>query len=161
MWSEGGGTWKLPDVEHIGGPGSPCTYATSVISISFHGEKAFVPPYGIVHHGGTKRLNQVAWSESPWGFSAIQRPQIIHSQFLSFTRPHCDIPPFTSPFSPCKTIRALHDAGEKIAESIERLCQAPSGETPLENCEVNFFPLCVMLSISHKVRCLSGKPAFW
>lgn len=69
-------------------------------------EMAFVLAYGIVHHSGTKRLNQVAWSNSPWGFNAtetrdyrltipvLQRTPLWHSTMQK---------PFSNTFPQCKT----------------------------------------------------------
>lgn len=58
---------------------------------------AFVVAYGIVHHSGTKRLNQVAWSASPQG-SMLQRWE----KFPSFSGPpmwHSTVhKPFSSAF---------------------------------------------------------------
>lgn len=67
----------LPDVEHIGGlvvVATPPTPSPPPILFSFSstGETAFVLAHSIVHHSGTKRLNQVAWSNSPWGFNATE-----------------------------------------------------------------------------------------
>lgn len=60
----------LPDVEHIGGlvavaeprpPSLPSSPPMLFPSFFFSTrEMAFVLVYGIVHHSGTKRLNQVA-----------------------------------------------------------------------------------------------------
>lgn len=69
-------------------------------------EMAFVLAQSIVHHSGTKRLNQVAWSNSPWGFNAtetrdysltvpvLQRTLLWHSTVCK---------PFSNGFPRCKT----------------------------------------------------------
>lgn len=91
----------------------PPLIPSNVISIFFSTrEMAFVLVYGIVHHSGTKRLNQVAWSNSPWGFSAtetrdysltvpvLQRTPLWHSTMHK---------PFSNAFPQCKTAPAPWD----------------------------------------------------
>lgn len=62
MCSEGRKIRMLSDVEHIGGlvALSPPSPPPMLFPSSSTREMAFVLAYGIVHHGGTKRLNQVA-----------------------------------------------------------------------------------------------------
>lgn len=108
----------------------PPLIPSNVISIFFSTrEMAFVLVYGIVHHSGTKRLNQVAWSNSPWGFGAtetrdysltvpvLQRTPLWHSTMHK---------PFSNAFPQCKTAPAPWDffffffcnGREKIQKSI-------------------------------------------
>ena len=73
----------LLDVKHIGGllivAASPLPPPSKLFPSSSTREMAFAPHYGCMHHSGTKRLNQVAWSDSPQGFSATETEDYRHT----------------------------------------------------------------------------------
>lgn len=99
-------------------------------------EMAFVLAHSIVHHSGTKRLNQVARSNSPWGFCAtetgdyrltvpvLQRTPLWHSTMCK---------PFSNTSPQCKAGTAPWDFSvmvrKKIQESIRRLAPRQSAAT--------------------------------
>lgn len=134
MCSEGREIRMLPDLECIGGrvvvtaSTTPFPFPLPMLFPSTSTrEKAFVLVYGIVHHTGTKRLNQVAWSNSPWGFNTteprdyrltipvLQRTPLWHSTVHK---------PFTNTFLRCKTELApwdFCDGREKIQKSIRHV----------------------------------------
>lgn len=97
------------------------------------GEMAFVLVHSAVHHSGTKRLNQVAWSNSPWGFNATEKRDYSLTALVLQRTPlwYCTMwKPFPNTFPQCKTERAPWDSchgGRKIQESIRH---APYWSTP-------------------------------
>lgn len=113
-----------------GGGGATSSPPPVLFPSSSTREMAFVPAHGVVHHSGTKRLNQVVWSNSPWGFNAtetrdyrlavavLQRTPLWHSTMQK---------PFSDTFPQCKTGAApwdFRDGGKKIQKSIRRALHA-------------------------------------
>lgn len=97
------------------------------------GEMAFVLVHSAVHHSGTKRLNQVAWSNSPWGFNAPEKRDYSLAALVLQRTPlwYCTMcKPFPNAFPQCKTELGPWDSchgGRKIQKSIRH---APYWSTP-------------------------------
>lgn len=87
------------------------------------GEMAFVLVHSAVHHSGTKRLNQVARSNSPWGFDATEKRDYSLTALVLQRPPlwYCAMrKPFTNAFPQCKAALPPWDSchgGRGIQES--------------------------------------------
>lgn len=90
-------------------PSTPPTLFPS----SSTGEMAFVLVHSEVHHSGTKRLNQLAWSNSPWGYNATEKRDYSLTALVLQKTPlwyYTMYTPFTNAFPQCKTALAPWDS---------------------------------------------------